>query len=85
MNPLELKLKRELGDANDKLAKMRKELSDLQRRADMLDKRVTHYMGVNSDLWLQLSKLPGGLEQARRINVAHGGGANAFPLLKGQA
>ena len=71
MNSRELKLRRERDEAMDKLRAVNKQLELLERKSKRQDESLTHYMNVNSDLWLQLSKLPGGLEHARRINVAH--------------
>ena len=52
------------------LEKNRKQIEadkSLERRFDAEQKRCIALMNKNGDLWLQLSKLPGGLEQARRI------------------
>ena len=44
-----------------------KELEKLRHDLEREMTRSVYFMNKNSDLWLQLSKLPGGLEQARRI------------------
>lgn len=43
-------------------------LQYLIRRNTELDKDISRYMNVNNSLWLALSKLPGGLELARKIS-----------------
>lgn len=70
MNSRELRLKRERDEAKDGLLAALEEAEQLRADLAKMDKRLAHYMNVNSDLWLQLSKLPGGLEPARRIKAA---------------
>jgi hypothetical protein len=62
----ELQLSRRLCEAQDKLRAQAIELDDVLSQLQKANSRVEKYMNKNGALWLEMSKLPGGLEAARK-------------------
>ena len=54
-----------------KLSADAERIERLERIVNKQQQMIVRYLSKNSDLWLQLSKLPGGLEAARRLQPRH--------------
>lgn len=42
-----------------------------EQKCAQVEKQLTRQTNLNTDLWLNLMKLPGGLELARKINAPY--------------